>query len=266
MAFSTSGRATPTAARKVGLYHLAWEVGTLAELVETRKKLLDAGALVGESDHRLSKSLYAKDPSGIEFEVLWRVPLEDWDAGAGPGRRLHRPPRLGPHPVPLGPRPENRLRRELPHLTARDNSNWRGALMELTAAGGRKGLVGLVRLPGGFGPSGARSRAVATTRATIVMTMAIGSVWGSEADGTNATTANATATPPNATARAAITRRVSTVRRASSRASLGSRVSMTAKDPRVASASVPNPAASGTRPARVTAGSQSKIIAISTKM
>ena len=65
---------------KVGLYHLAWEVGTLAELAETRKKLLDAGALVGESDHRVSKSLYAKDPSGIEFEVLWRVPLEDWAA------------------------------------------------------------------------------------------------------------------------------------------------------------------------------------------
>jgi catechol-2,3-dioxygenase len=65
---------------KVGLYHLAWEVGTLAELVETRQKLLDAGALVGESDHRVSKSLYAKDPSGIEFEVLWRVPVEDWAA------------------------------------------------------------------------------------------------------------------------------------------------------------------------------------------
>jgi catechol-2,3-dioxygenase len=62
----------------VGLYHLAWEVGTLAELVETRQKLLDVGALVGESDHRVSKSLYAKDPSGIEFEVLWRVPLDDW--------------------------------------------------------------------------------------------------------------------------------------------------------------------------------------------
>ena len=65
---------------RVGLYHLAWEVGTLAELAETRQKLLDAGALVGESDHRVSKSLDAKDPSGIEFEVLWRVPVEDWDA------------------------------------------------------------------------------------------------------------------------------------------------------------------------------------------
>jgi catechol-2,3-dioxygenase len=65
---------------KVGLYHLAWEVGTLKDLVETREKLLEAGALVGESDHRVSKSLYAKDPSGIEFEVLWRVPLDDWES------------------------------------------------------------------------------------------------------------------------------------------------------------------------------------------
>jgi catechol-2,3-dioxygenase len=65
---------------EVGLYHLAWEVGTLADLVEARQKLLAAGALVGESDHRVSKSLYAKDPSGIEFEVLWRVPVEDWES------------------------------------------------------------------------------------------------------------------------------------------------------------------------------------------
>ena len=28
---------------QAGLYHLAWEVGTLAELIETRQKLLDAG-------------------------------------------------------------------------------------------------------------------------------------------------------------------------------------------------------------------------------
>ena len=70
---------------EVGLYHLAWEVGTLAELVETRQKLLDAGALVGESDHRLSKSLYAKDPSGIEFEVMWRVPVADWEAELAQG-------------------------------------------------------------------------------------------------------------------------------------------------------------------------------------
>jgi len=63
----------------VGLYHLAWEVGTLAELAEIRVRLAERGALVGASDHRVSKSLYAKDPSGIEFEVMWRVPAEDWE-------------------------------------------------------------------------------------------------------------------------------------------------------------------------------------------
>jgi catechol-2,3-dioxygenase len=63
----------------VGLYHLAWEVGTLAELAEIRARLADRGALVGASDHRVSKSLYARDPSGIEFEVMWRVPAEAWE-------------------------------------------------------------------------------------------------------------------------------------------------------------------------------------------
>jgi catechol-2,3-dioxygenase len=64
---------------RVGLYHLAWEVGTLADLLDVREKLAAAGALVGQSDHRVSKSLYAQDPNGIEFEVMWRVPAEDWD-------------------------------------------------------------------------------------------------------------------------------------------------------------------------------------------
>jgi catechol-2,3-dioxygenase len=65
---------------RVGLYHLAWEVATLADLVETRQKLVEAGVLVGESDHGLTKSLYAKDPSGNELEVMWAVPVEDREA------------------------------------------------------------------------------------------------------------------------------------------------------------------------------------------
>ena len=63
----------------VGLYHLAWEVGTLADLADIRARLDERGALVGASDHRVSKSLYAKDPSGVEFEVMWRVPAENWE-------------------------------------------------------------------------------------------------------------------------------------------------------------------------------------------
>jgi catechol-2,3-dioxygenase len=76
---------------EVGLYHLAWEVGTLAELAEMRSRLVEAGALAGESDHRLSKSLYAKDPSGIEFEVMWRVPVEDWDSELAAGGAVTLP-------------------------------------------------------------------------------------------------------------------------------------------------------------------------------
>ena len=74
------GGAAPAAApgAQAGLYHLAWEVGSLPELVEIRARLSSGGALVGASDHRVSKSLYARDPDGIEFEVMWRVPAEDW--------------------------------------------------------------------------------------------------------------------------------------------------------------------------------------------
>ncbi|GAA1957527.1 VOC family protein [Kitasatospora viridis] len=71
---------------RVGLYHLAWEVGTLGELAETGRVLSEHGALVGASDHGVSKSFYAKDPDGNEFEVMWRVPREDWPTAelAGP--------------------------------------------------------------------------------------------------------------------------------------------------------------------------------------
>ena len=65
---SGAGRAT------VGLYHLAWEVDTLGELQRLAGVLRDRGALVGASDHGTTKSLYAKDPDGLEFEVVWIIP------------------------------------------------------------------------------------------------------------------------------------------------------------------------------------------------
>lgn len=61
--------------QRVGLYHLAWEVPTLRSLVTVRENLMHVAALVGESDHGVTKSLYAHDPDGIEFEVMWQVPL-----------------------------------------------------------------------------------------------------------------------------------------------------------------------------------------------
>jgi catechol-2,3-dioxygenase len=67
---STAGRAT------VGLYHLAWEVPTLGDLAEHARRLSEAGALSGASDHGTTKALYARDPDGLEFEVSWLVPVE----------------------------------------------------------------------------------------------------------------------------------------------------------------------------------------------
>jgi catechol-2,3-dioxygenase len=67
---SQAGRST------VGLYHLAWEVDTLAELARIRDALQQAGALIGDSDHATTKALYAHDPDGIEFEVSWLLPAD----------------------------------------------------------------------------------------------------------------------------------------------------------------------------------------------
>ena len=70
----------PAPPRSVGLYHLAWQVHTIEELAALRSKLLEVDSLVGESDHGVSKSLYAKDRDGIEFEIMWAVPKVDWPA------------------------------------------------------------------------------------------------------------------------------------------------------------------------------------------
>jgi catechol-2,3-dioxygenase len=74
--FQIGADAEPSAAGRstVGLYHLAWEVDTLAELQRIAGVLRKHGALVGASDHYATKALYAKDPDGLEFEVCWLVP------------------------------------------------------------------------------------------------------------------------------------------------------------------------------------------------
>ena len=82
---SGAGRST------VGLYHLAWEVDTLEELATVAKRLADAGALVGASDHSTTKALYAQDPDGIEFEVSWLVPAELVTDDVRAGRTKIRP-------------------------------------------------------------------------------------------------------------------------------------------------------------------------------
>ena len=82
---SDAGRST------VGLYHLAWEVDTLAELHRIAGELSRAGALVGASDHSTTKALYARDPDGIEFEVSWLVPADRLTEAELTGRSRVRP-------------------------------------------------------------------------------------------------------------------------------------------------------------------------------
>src|SRR5690349_12760659 len=83
---STAGRTT------VGLYHLAWEVDTLAELRRVAEVLARTGALVGASDHGTTKALYAHDPDGLEFEVVWIIPAHLLDeAAVAAGRSGIRP-------------------------------------------------------------------------------------------------------------------------------------------------------------------------------
>lgn len=72
---SAGDSAAGTAA--VGMYHVAWEVDTLGELQARARVLAEMGALVGSSSHGTTKSLYAKDPDGLEFEVCWIIPLTE---------------------------------------------------------------------------------------------------------------------------------------------------------------------------------------------
>src|SRR5207248_7489258 len=59
---NSAGRST------VGLYHLAWEVETLAELQDVGQRIGRMGAVVGASAHGPTQGLYARDPDGIELE------------------------------------------------------------------------------------------------------------------------------------------------------------------------------------------------------
>jgi catechol-2,3-dioxygenase len=61
-----------------GLYHLAWELGSIKELAAAREELRKAGAITGESDHGATKSVYGADPDGNEFELMVLLPKEKW--------------------------------------------------------------------------------------------------------------------------------------------------------------------------------------------
>jgi catechol 2,3-dioxygenase-like lactoylglutathione lyase family enzyme len=87
--FEVGATAGPSAAGRstVGLYHLAWEVDTLAELERIAGELAAANALGGTSDHGTTKSLYGRDPNGLEFEIVWLIPADLLDDAALSARK-----------------------------------------------------------------------------------------------------------------------------------------------------------------------------------
>jgi catechol-2,3-dioxygenase len=95
--FEQTGVAHPDE-RVARMYHSAWEVGDLTDLARARERLLEAGALVGQSNHGVSLSLYAKDPDGLEFEVFWTVP----DGRSGPTRELNLEAELSRRRITMG--------------------------------------------------------------------------------------------------------------------------------------------------------------------
>ena len=76
--FGVGATAPPRQPGTVGLYHLAWQVDTVEDLVEARRTLAGLDALTGESSHGATKSVYGVDPDGNEFEVMWMLPRADW--------------------------------------------------------------------------------------------------------------------------------------------------------------------------------------------
>ncbi len=74
MALGSQASSPPFGA--IGLYHLGWEVETIADLAKAAQLLQNHSLLRGASDHGASKSVYGQDPDGHQFEILWQVPRE----------------------------------------------------------------------------------------------------------------------------------------------------------------------------------------------
>ena len=62
-----------------GLYHVAIEYPTRAELADALRRLMRAGVpLDGASDHGVSEALYLRDPDGNGVELYWDRPRDQW--------------------------------------------------------------------------------------------------------------------------------------------------------------------------------------------
>jgi catechol-2,3-dioxygenase len=71
-------KATDASARSVGLFHCAWEVDDLRDLVTARDRLVAEGCFQSQADHGATKAVYGTDPDGNTFEITWILPHDEW--------------------------------------------------------------------------------------------------------------------------------------------------------------------------------------------
>ena len=68
---------------RVGLNHMAWQMGTFEDLKEVYRKLKANDVEISRiSDHNMSYGVYFKDPDGNECEAYYELPKDQWP---GPG-------------------------------------------------------------------------------------------------------------------------------------------------------------------------------------
>jgi Lactoylglutathione lyase and related lyases len=61
-----------------GVFHIAFEVGTIDELEEMGNRLKEANAFMDYIEQPMHLSVYGRDPDGIPLEIVWRIPNADW--------------------------------------------------------------------------------------------------------------------------------------------------------------------------------------------
>lgn len=61
-----------------GVFHIAFEVGTIDELEGIGRRLKEVNAFMDNIEQPMHLSVYGRDPDGIPLEIIWRVPNADW--------------------------------------------------------------------------------------------------------------------------------------------------------------------------------------------
>ena len=67
---------------RVGLYHMAWQVDSIAELEAFHRRLREHDVtIVGYGQHGVGFGIYFLDPDGNEIEVVYELPRDQWPDG-----------------------------------------------------------------------------------------------------------------------------------------------------------------------------------------